>query len=206
MDEKKSFLKSLFLPGVGALIAAVVVIFTMSCCNAERDTKAMVIMPDIKVYIRGEIASPGLYKIGADVRLCELMELAGGVTENADVEKLNLAAILTDGTTIDIPAVGSEKTVDPMIAATSQNMYKAGSAEAQQSVTATEKITAGTININAAAASELMRLPGVGQSTAEKIVNYRNSYGGFMTIEEIMNVPGIGEKTFEKMKQYITVE
>lgn len=205
MDENKPFLKSPLRRAVAVVIAAATVMIIMSCCNLTPKPKGTVTVPDIKVYIRGDIASPGLYKISADTRLCELMEIAGGATENADLEKLNLAAILTDGTTIDIPAIGSEKAVDPMIAMTNQSIYEPGEKPAQTS-TVSEKITSGTININTASASQLMRLPGVGQATADKIINYRASSGGFKSIEEIMNVSGIGEKTFEKMKQFITVE
>lgn len=205
MDENRPFLKKLVSSAVIAVIGAAACMIIMSCCNPGREPKGTVTMPDIKVYIRGEINSPGLYEIGADTRLWELMKIAGGATENADIDRLNLAAILMDGTTLVIPAAGSDTVIDPMIAVTNQTQYETG-AQASQMTTASEKITSGTININTAPKEELMRLPGVGQATADKIINYRNSSGGFKQIEEIMNVSGIGEKTFEKMKQFITVE
>ena len=205
MTDKKSFLRQLIIQTVTAMLAAAVTIIVMNCCNANRSAEATVIMPDIKIYIRGEINSPGLYEIGADIRLCEFIDIAGGATENADLERLNLAAILTDGTTVEIPAVGSEKSVDPMIAQTNQAIYQAGTS-ASQITPASDKITSGSININTASATELMRLPGVGQATADKIISYRQSSGGFMSIEEIMNVSGIGEKKFEAMKPFLAVE
>ena len=205
MDDNKSFKKSPAMPVAVIVIAAAAIMIIMSCCNQDRDISATVTVPDIKIYIRGEINSPGLYKIGADVRLCELIEIAGGATENADLDRLNLAAILTDGTTLDIPAIGSKTEVDPTIALTNQSIYES-SVKPAQTAAVSEKITSGTININTAPASELMRLPGVGQATADKIISYRNANGEFKSIEEIMNVSGIGEKTFEKMKPFITVE
>lgn len=184
--------------------AAAVVILLGFCSGKSDDIKATVAMPEIKIYIKGEIKSPGLYKIDADTRLLELIETAGGTTDNADLERLNLAAILTDGTTVKIPALGTEEDIDPMIAQTVQSAYE--NKTSAEKASSPDKITSGTININTAPASELMRLPGVGQSTADKIIKFRNESGRFMSIEEIMNVSGIGEKTFEKMKQFITVD
>ena len=200
------FFKEKVMPWIygaaSAIISASLIIVVMSCCSSKTDTAATVTMPDIKIYIKGEIASPGLYKIGADDRLAQLIDLAGGVTENADVDRINLAAPLTDGTTVVIPKTGSKETIDPMIAFVPQTSY-----EVQTSFSVSAgKITSGTININTAPVSELMRLPGVGEKTAEKIVSYRQAYGNFLSAEEIMNVSGIGEKTFEKMKPFLAVE
>ncbi len=165
------------------------------------NVQGKVTMPHIKIYIKGEIEKPGLYEIGADVRLAELIEIAGGATQNANIDALNLAAILTDGTTIKIPAIGSEEEIDPTIVDKSDYSYSASSESS-----GSDKITSGTININSASVSELMRLPGVGESTAEKIVSYRNANGEFLAIEEIMNISGIGQKKFESMKPFLRVK
>lgn len=165
------------------------------------NVQGKVTMPHIKIYIKGEILKPGLYETDADTRLCELIEIAGGTTQNANTDALNLAAILTDGTTIKIPAIGSEEEIDPMIVDDSDYSYSASSG-----TSGSDKITSGTININSASVSELMRLPGVGESTAEKIVSYRNANGEFLAIEEIMNISGIGQKKFESMKPFLRVK
>lgn len=187
------------------IICGVTVTVATRCSDEESDVKATVTMPKIKVYIKGEIKKEGLYEIDGDVRLCELMELAGGIAENADVDRLNLAAILQDGTTIVIPAVGSEEEISPMIAQTNGEIYTRDYVPSSSSG-ASDKITSGTININSADKSALMRLPGVGEATAEKIISYRQANGSFLSIEEIMNVSGIGEAKFESMKQFITVK
>lgn len=183
------------LCGAIALIVAI--------CSAKADMGATVSIPGIKIYIKGEIEIPGLYEIGADTRLLELIEIAGGTTENADIDRLNLAAILFDGTTVIIPEKGSSEVVDPMIAIGSQTGFEP---EESKSSGSPDKITSGTININSASKSELMRLPGIGEATAQKIISYREEKGNFLSIEEIMNVSGIGEKKFETMKSYLAVE
>ena len=196
----------LIIPAVCAIVAGIITALLINVYNAKvNKTDAVVLMPDIKIYIRGEINSPGLYEIGANVRLCELIEMAGGATENADLGRLNPAAILTDGTTVEIPKIGSEEKVDPMIAATCKTAYEA--CETPTKLTEdTGKITSGTININSAGISDLIRLPGIGEATANKIIAYRDENGGFKAIEEIINVSGIGKKKFETMKPFLAVE
>lgn len=200
-------IKEKIIPWAFGAVCAVVcgaAVLILNYCGSE-DISATVTLPDIKIYIKGEINSPGLYETGADTRLVELIEIAGGTTENADLERLNLAAILTDGTTVIIPARGSDDAVDPMIALTNGSENQSGQTPEKVSA-APSKITSGTININLATAAELMRLPGVGEATAKKIISYREANGSFLAIEEIMNVSGIAEKTFEKMKQFLAVE
>ncbi len=183
-----------------AVLLVFVMVVTASLIHKSRtDVEATVDYPNIKVYIRGEVKNPGLYEIEADVRLIELIELAGGPTENADLDRLNLAAILQDGKTVKIPAVGEETENPEVIEAEAQTGYEAHS-------DGTEKIESGTVNINSADRSELMRLPGVGEATAAKIINYRETVGGFNAIEEIMNVSGIGESKFLSMKPFLSVE
>ncbi|MFA7637533.1 MAG: helix-hairpin-helix domain-containing protein [Monoglobales bacterium] len=199
-------MKKLIVPAVCAIIAGIITGLVFNVCSAKaHKTDAVVLIPDIKVYITGEISNPGLYEIGADVRLCELIEKAGGATENADLERLNPAAILTDGTTVEIPKIGSEEDIDPMIAATSQKIYEKGETKTKLSKD-NGKIASGTININSAGVSDLMRLPGIGEATAEKVIAYRDANGEFKSVEEIMNVSGIGEKKFEAMKPFLAVE
>lgn len=198
-----------------------VVLFTVVCsgtvamattCSAQRidPVEVTVSTPNIKVYIKGEIKKPGLYEVSADTRLVELIELAGGKTIGADLDKLNLAAVLVDGTTVIIPRIGSEEEPSELIAQTKQEIYQPGYASMQiapdKKAETSSKITSGTININTASVSQLIRLPGVGEATANKIISYRESSGGFKSIEEIMNVSGIGEKKFEAMKQFLAVE
>lgn len=229
--EKKDVIKLVFAIVLAIAIGIAVALSSM-VMSADKKAEATVTLPEIKVYIRGEIKNPNLYKVDANLRLCELIELAGGATENAELQMMNMAAILIDGTTVTIPSksgVTAPETPEtaespavqmpeeayvatehytirqqPDAVATEQEQETEKPKESPKPTT--EKITSGKININNADKNELMRLPGVGEATANKIISYRNSSGGFMAIEEIMNVSGIGEKKFEAMKEFLVVE
>ncbi len=138
----------------------------------------------IFVHIEGEVENPGLAKIKYGTRLYELIEEVGGATENADLSRINLSSIVSDEQKIVIPA--------KIISSISDE-----SPENQNTET-------GLVNINTANKEKLMTLSGVGESTAEKIIKYRESNGYFNTIEDIMNVQGIGESKFNNIKDDIT--
>ena len=118
-------------------------------------------------------------------RLFQLIEKAGGLTENADIEGINRAETVLDGQKIIIYAKGQDD-------------------ESKNSSTGAID-SSGKININSADIEQLQQIPGVGPVTADKIIQYRQDNGRFSSIDDIKNVSGIGEKTFEKLKDYITV-
>lgn len=150
----------------------------------------------IKVHVIGEIVSPGLYELDEGDRINDLISLAGGKTQNADLSKVNLAYQLSDGDKIYIPSISDE---------ISTYIYNdAGEnvlIEGKTSDTHTKKI-----NINKASVEELENISGIGPSLASKIISYRDSNGKFNSIEELKNVSGIGNKKFESIKEYITVK
>lgn len=223
---RKNIAKFVFAIVLAMTVGAAVAICTMFFPAGETSLTAMDV-PDIKVYIRGEVNNSGLYTVNADLRLCELIDLAGGTTEKAELGMMNLAAILIDGTTVTIPAKADESTkevsaktvtvaqiTEPAYIA-DEELYTVAAQPASEPEQKTQeekpaskpgKISSGTININTAGKEDLMRLPGVGDATAGKIISYRESSGEFKSIEEIMNVSGIGEKKFDSMKQFIVVE
>lgn len=130
----------------------------------------------IQVYVTGAVVSPGVYELPAGSRLQDAVNAAGGFMPDAAKEQVNLAAPLWDGAQVHIP-----HTVE------------------------SNRSQSGRININTASAEELETLPGIGPTTAQKIVEYRLQYGPFRTIQDIQNVPGIGPTTFAKIQDYITV-
>ena len=138
----------------------------------------------IKVHIVGEVNKPGLVELDVGSRIYDAIELAGGITNNADISKTNLAYILSDGEKIYIPNFEDDDNVSGIVQ-TNSNIK---------------------ININTAKLGDLKNIPGVGDSTANSIIEYREKNGKFILIEDIQNVSGIGQSKFEKMKEYITVK
>lgn len=141
--------------------------------------------------ISGEVLNPGVYTLSEGSRLVDLIDAAGGLTENGDIDRINRAGLLTDGEKIYVPRIGESEGLPPIFnssLATSNNQEKSGK-----------------ININTASSEELQNLPGIGPAMSERIISYRKTEGGFSSIEELKNVSGIGEKTFEKLKEKVTV-
>jgi competence protein ComEA len=167
-DEKKLKLSVVLI--VTNLISIGVICFLLFSPKNENQFK------EVKMYVHlsGEITYPDVYEVKQGMRLKELINLAGGFTENADVKMVNLALLLDDQMKITIPKI---------IEATDKN-----------------ETEAGMININTADYTLLMKLDGIGEVKAKAIVAYREKHGPFKTIEEIMRVNGIGIKTFEKIK------
>lgn len=150
----------------------------------------------IAVDVIGAVARPGLYEFPKGARVQDAIDAAGGLLAEANSDSLNLAALLEDGQQLNIPyKVGSE----PVINTTPL--------ELPSSVTATPTSDPNVelVNINIATAEELDTLPGIGPTTAKKIIDYRTANGPFATLESIMNVSGIGPSTFEDIKALISI-
>lgn len=134
----------------------------------------------IYVYVCGYVEKPGVYELKSDARICDALELAGGVLEDGKPEALNQAEHMTDGQTLYVP----------------------GKQEEAEVLEASED---GLVNINTANKDELMTLPGIGESKAELILEYRNEHGAFQSIENLMDIQGIKEGVFNKIKDAIKV-
>ncbi len=146
----------------------------------------------ITVFVSGEVNKPGVVTIENDKRLSDAVNEVGGTTENADLNKINLAIKLKDESHYIIPKVG-------------EDLQSHDNLELENSETSNSNNN-NLININTATIQELDNLPGVGEATANKIINYREEKGRFNSIEEIKNVNGIGEKKYEEIKGLINIE
>ena len=144
---------------------------------------------EVTVYISGEVNSPGIVTVNSGERLANVVEKVGGVTSNADLNQVNMAIKVEDEEHYIIPKIGEALEVQENIMAENNGT----------------KEDSSKININKATIEELDSLPGVGEATANKIVNYRDENGEFKSIEEIKNVNGIGDKKFQDMKDLIIV-
>lgn len=149
----------------------------------------------IVVYVCGAVKENKVVTLEENSRVCDAIDAVGGLTKDADLTNINLAYILEDGEKIYIPKIGEEvKTESITSSSSSYSTYSSSSVKNNK------------ININKATQTELETIPGVGPSTALKILDYREKNGKFSSIEDIKNVSGIGDAKYEKMKDYITVK
>ena len=143
---------------------------------------------EMYVDISGEVNNPGVYIVEPETRLFEVIQKAGGLTDDADTNQINQADFVEDGEKIIIPS--SNTTTD------SNHNIITESVEIPSN--------SGIININTASKDQLMTVSGIGEVTAEKIIEYRSKHR-FKKKEDIMNIKGIGNAKFEKMKDEICV-
>lgn len=156
---------------------------------------------EITVYVVGCVKSPGLVKLNKGSLLNDAVNLAGGVTEEADVENINMAYKLEDNVMIRIKSK-KQKSNEPAMDKLPSGMEVISGIDEG----AKEENSSGTkININKATAQELDKLPGIGPSKAEDIIAYREKNGRFKKAEDIMSVPGIKQSLFNSIKDKITV-
>jgi len=158
----------------------------------EIETEAEIINKKIiYVHIDGAVIIPGIKEVEEGTRIFELIEIAGGLAEDADISKINLASVLKDEQKIIVPYIVKEEVINN----SSSNTTSAKSTKANKSQL--------PININYATFEEFQLLNGIGPSMAQKIIDYREENGFFNSIEDIKNVSGIGEAKFNKIKDDI---
>ena len=160
--------------------------------NKENKEETKEMGTGIFVHIDGWIQNPGVYEIKENDRVNTIIEKAGGLKEGASIKSINLAARLSDGDKIYIPNREEEKQIE--------------TTEVKGNNTGTVKITKNSkININKASITELKQITGIGESTANKIIDYRDNVGKFKKIEDIKEVKGIGDSKYESIKDKITI-
>ena len=161
--------------------------FNGSKTNTKETVYTDLTVTKIYVTVAGEVANPDMYEMTTDDRVNDAIKKAGGFTENAYTTNINLAQKLEDGQYIYVLSAEQGKTLENEANPGNENTFQ------------------GIVNINTATINELCKLPGIGEKTAEKIIEYREKSGGFETIEELKNIEGIGEVKFNKIKFNITV-
>ena len=142
----------------------------------------------IVVQISGAVPRPGVYALPDGARVQDVISAAGGFLAEADKEFINLAQVLEDGERLDIPFMDGFSPIIPT--------------PVLEPVFSSSEL----ININTAASFQLESLPGLGPTTAARIIAYREENGPFFSIEDIINVSGIGPGTYERIKDLITVD
>lgn len=149
----------------------------------------------IIIHITGCVMNAGIVEVDDGSRIIDVIEKAGGITEEADISKVNLAYIVEDAQKIYIPSISDEKGIEYVSTENGDNVIIEDKTKEKKS----------KVNINKAKQTELEQIPGIGPSTALKIINYRKENGAFTSIEEIKEISGIGEKKFEEIKENIEV-
>ncbi len=152
--------------------------------KSEKSAKAAGKKAEKKCFvdISGAVVKPGVYVVSSDTRIFELIEKAGGLQEDADIDSINRASFVKDGDKIIIPKKG----------------------ETGDATSSGTEASSGKVNINTASVDELKTLSGVGDAIAGRIVEYRKGKR-FSSPEDIKNVKGIGDSTYERIKGSITV-
>jgi competence protein ComEA len=171
----------------GLFVAALVWVVARNPAGEAVTLRPVPTEAPIVVHITGAVPRPGVYALPQGARVQDAISAAGGFLADADRSGINLARHLEDGEQIDILYIEGAAIVIP--------------------TPGVEVITSSTelININTATQAELESLPGIGETTAKKIIAYREEHGPFATTEDIINVSGIGAGTYERIKDLITV-
>lgn len=164
---------------------------------SENNPAMQIEIPPVIIHIAGAVKNPGVYQLNPTDRIVDAVKIAGGETEEANLDLINLAALLKDGQKIIVPYKVYNETGEEI----NKNIYSNVENEYSSSVSTSTKI-----NINTANATMLQTLSGIGPVLSERIVEYRNQNGLFGVIDDIKDVSGIGEKKFEGIKDLICVQ
>ncbi|MEX2538265.1 MAG: ComEA family DNA-binding protein [Actinomycetota bacterium] len=138
----------------------------------------------VYVHVAGAVGRPGLYEVPEGARVDDAVRKAGGPTDTADLDALNLAAKVKDGDKVLVPGTQADSS---------------GGTGADGPGGST------LINLNTASAADLDTLPGIGPALAERIISYREEHGGFRTVDELLDVPGIGPTKLDEIRDLATV-
>ena len=167
----------------------------------------------IKVDIKGQIVSPGIYELENGSRVIDVINKAGGLTEFADTTVINLSKKIKDEMVIIIYSKEEvadfkktkeiEKQVYDNCIRKDDDSLKNDACIADNSI---EKTDSSLVNINTASIDEFKTLPGIGESKAKNIIDYRNNNGSFQSIEDLKKVDGIGDGLYDQIKEIITIE
>lgn len=157
--------------------------------NSEGESENKTIVADIK----GAVKNPREYELAEGARIRDLIDAAGGLTSEADENRIKFSQILNDEDCIKIYSVGEEAD-------------NAGDIFSETAADKEGQNSSGKINLNKASSSELQALPGIGEVKAQSIIDYRESIGKFKSVEELSNITGIGAKTVEKLRDMVDIK
>ncbi|MBQ6498255.1 MAG: ComEA family DNA-binding protein [Bacilli bacterium] len=176
----------------------------------KKETK-IIVEEKIKVDIKGQVINPGIYSLKPDSRVIDVIAAAGGLTGEADTSVINLSKKITDEMVIiiyskaEVADFHKTKEIEKQVEEQCHQKNEESLINDACIKSDTEETKLGKISLNKATKEELMTLPGIGESKAKEIINYREKNGPFKTIEDLKKVTGIGENIFAQIKENITV-
>ncbi len=201
-------------PGIAIRPSAKLPVETASTANINLTETAP---SEIVVHVAGAVRNPGVYHLRPGARNDDAISAAGGALPTANTDAINLAAHIEDGTQLFLPTRTEHPdggAADPIPSVTPGKHTVPSSSKAQKNSQSgmrskPDKLTSasqGQVNLNSAGAAELQKLPGIGPSMAQRIIEFRKENGGFKSAEDLMQVSGIGEKRFEKMRALVKLK
>lgn len=163
----------------------------------------------VRVQVSGAVLEPGIYDVPASCRVEEAIAAAGGLTENADSERVNLVRKVRDGMQIRVPV---KKAARKSSTRGRKSQVNAGLDGSTTKKSGSNRAGAGknnsavqSVRINSASAGELQQLPGIGPALAQRIVQTRSG-GRFNSADDLLRVPGIGKAKLAKLRDYVEVD
>ncbi len=151
--------------------------------------------PDLAVHVTGEVAVPGVYRLAPGALVQDALTAAGGPSATADLERLNLAAPLADGMQLWVP--GADEDPPSVVGPTGPPPTGAAGEGGEEPI--------APVDLNAATAADLERLPGVGPATATAILAHRDQHGPFSSVDDLIEVRGIGPAKLEAIRPLVVV-
>lgn len=163
----------------------------------------------VRVQVSGAVLEPGIYDLPANCRVEEAIAVAGGLTENADSERVNLVRKVRDGMQIRVPVQKAARISNTQRknaqAKTALGESASGKSSSNKAGSGRNSSMMQSVRINSAGVSELQQLPGIGPALAQRIVDIR-SRGRFTSAEDLLRVPGIGKAKLAKLRDYVEVD
>lgn len=160
----------------------------------ETRTSAEAVPNSLMVDVKGAVTAPGIYELPDGARIHDAVKAAGGMLETADPKSVNLAQKLSDEAVVYVAT--KEEGLSVVSATPSVSAADVGNASGTQN----------KVNLNTATETDLQTISGIGAKRAADIIAYRDSNGGFKSVDDLNNVSGIGDKTLENLRPHVTVD
>ena len=170
--------------------------------QSKNETESPSNQNQIYIHIIGEVNNQGVIILEKGQRIVDAIEKAGGITKKADLSKVNLAYVLSDGQKVRIPSVDDKENVEYVTQNSGNNTLIEGGNQGTSNI----NLGDGKVNINTATQTELETLTGIGPSLAARIIEYRGQNGKFKKVEELRNVKGIGQSKYDGIKEEVVVD